>query len=220
MKVGTDAMLLGVWADVENVKSILDIGTGCGIIGLLLAARSRAEITAIDIDVDSIAEAQENFKLSPFSDRINAIHIDLNDFSLNPIQLFDLIVSNPPFFINDLRPDDEKRKKARHSDYLTYKQLCEKVYKLLSMKGRFCVVLPYEESRKFVEVAKKNSLFPKKQFVIFPRKGMLPNRVNIEFTKEPANETCSEKFSIRNSKDEFTKQYIDFLKDYYLNLGE
>ena len=220
MKVGTDAMLLGAWAEVGTTKSILDIGTGCGIISLLLAAKSKAKITAIDIDKDSIEEASENFKQSPFSERMLALNADLNDFSKNTIQQFGLIVSNPPFFENNLKPKDEKRTKARHTDSLTYKQLCESVNGLLAIEGKFCVVLPYDESRQFVKLAKKNGLFPKKQLVIFPREGMLPNRIIIEFSKINEGKIESEKFTIRNSENEFTQQYIDLLKDFYLNLVE
>jgi tRNA1Val (adenine37-N6)-methyltransferase len=220
MKVGTDAMLLGAWANIEYVHSILDIGTGCGIISLLLAARSNAKITAIDIDKESIEEAVENFKQSPFNERMQALLFNLNDFSESPNQQFDLIVSNPPFFVNNLKPEDEKRKKARHTDSLTYSELCKGVNKLLAPEGKFCVVLPYEESRNIIDIARKNNLFPKKLFLIFPREGMLPNRVNIEFSKVTPKEFYTEKFIIRNSNDEFTQQYVDLLKDFYLGLGE
>jgi tRNA1Val (adenine37-N6)-methyltransferase len=220
MKVGTDAMLLGTWAEDRTAQSILDIGTGCGIISLLLAARSNAQITAIDIDKDSIEEASENFKQSPFFERILALHADLNDFSKNTTQQFGLIVSNPPYFENNLKPKDEKRTKARHTDTLTYTQLCESVNALLTNEGKFFVVLPYDENRWFVKLAKKNSLFPKKLFVIFPREGMLPNRIIIEFSKKNEGKIESEKFTIRNTEDKFTQQYIDLLKDFYLNLGE
>ena len=111
MKVGTDSMILGTWTSVENINSILDIGTGCGIVSLLLAARSNAQITAIDIDKESIEEASENFNQSPFKERMQSLQIDLNVFSNNTSRQFDLIVSNPPFFVNNLKPEDEKRKK-------------------------------------------------------------------------------------------------------------
>ncbi|HEY9114045.1 MAG TPA: methyltransferase [Bacteroidales bacterium] len=220
MKVGTDAMLLGTWANVENVRSILDIGTGCGIVSLLLAARSMAEITAIDIDKDSIEEASENFMQSPFKERMHTLQIDLIDFSNDTSQQFDLIVSNPPFFVNNLKPDDEKRTKARHAETLTYQQLCIGTNKLIKPLGKLCVVLPYDESRMFLKIARKNGLFPKKQLIIFPREGMLPNRAIIEFSKINVGEILSEKFTIRNSEDKFTQQYIDMLKDFYLNLDE
>lgn len=220
MKVGTDSMILGTWTSVQNINSILDIGTGCGIISLLLAARSKAKISAIDIDEDSIEEAAENFKLSLFNERMQAIQSDLNDFSRNSSQQFDLIVSNPPFFLNDLRPEDEKRKKARHTDSLTYNQLCEGVTKLLASDGNFTVVLPYEISRLFIEIANKNGLYQKRQLIIFSKEGMMPNRVNIQFSKKPISEISTEKFTIRNSNGEFTRQYIDLLKDFYLDLGE
>ena len=220
MKVGTDAMILGTWTSVKNINSILDIGTGCGIISLLLATRSKAKIVAIDIDEDSIVEASENFKLSPFNERMQTLKADLNDFSKISNQQFDLIVSNPPFFVNDLKPEDEKRKKARHSDSLTYNQLTEAVVKLLAPEGNFSIVLPYEVSRLFIKIANKNGLYQKRQLIIFSKEGMLPNRTNIEFSKKPSLEIHSEKFTIRNSEGEFTRQYIDLLKDFYLNLGE
>lgn len=218
MKVGTDAMLLGVWANVENVQTVLDIGTGCGIISLLIASRSNAEITAIDIDKDSVEEARENFQNSPFSEKMRAILADLNDFSKNSHLRYDLIVSNPPFFVNNLRPSDEKRKNARHTDTLSYEQLCAGASNLLKRKARFCVVLPYDVSLNFIKIAGVHGLFTKKQMLIFPREGMLPNRINIEFSKEPTTTIVTEKFAIRDSNDAFTAQYIELLSNYYLNL--
>lgn len=220
MKVGTDAMILGAWAEVESSTSILDVGTGCGIISLLLASRSKAKIIAIDIDKDSIDEASENFKLSPFHDRIQAIQADFNDFSRNANRAFDRIVSNPPFFNNALRPDNEKRKKARHTDSLTYSQLCAGAKIVLAPEGKFIIILPYEASRLFVDIATKNKLFLNKQLLIFPAEGMLPNRAIIQFSNKIHTDIVIEKFTLRNSNGRFTQQYIDLLKDFYLNLGE
>lgn len=219
MKVGTDAMILGVWTSVEDVHTILDIGTGCGILGLLLAYRSLATIDAIDIDRESVEEANENFSQPDHQNRITAFLADFNTYATTCYKKYDLIISNPPFFINDMKPEDLKRKTARHSDMLSYDQLCQGASVLLEENGKFSVVLPYEESRIFIDKAELIGLYPKRNMVIFPKEGALPNRINIEFSKKHSSAVISQKFTIRKNDLEFTQQYIDLLKDYYINLG-
>jgi tRNA1Val (adenine37-N6)-methyltransferase len=138
MKVGTDAVLLGAWADVTCAETILDIGTGCGLIALMAAQRSNAHITAIDIDESTTLQSKENFLSSPWHDRLEAIHIE----QFQPDYLFDLIICNPPFFKNALKTPFHERNLARHNDSLSFESLVSHVNILLSENGKFFFILP------------------------------------------------------------------------------
>ena len=146
MKVGTDAVLLGAWADITACKNILDIGTGTGIIALMLAQRCFANIDAIDIDTDAYSQAKENVAASPFAERINVIHASCSEYTGSCArEKYDLIVSNPPYFINSLKCPDNKRSVARHTDSLSLFELIDDSCSLLSLSGRIALVLPYEQ---------------------------------------------------------------------------
>ena len=216
MLVGTDAILLGLFAGFSNTKKNLEIGTGCGIISLLIASKCNTVIDAIDIDKASIAEAKSNFSNSPFYHRMNAIHADFNKYASSTTRKYDLIVSNPPFFINDLRPDDDKKKIARHGDSLSYEQICEGTLKLLDPTGKLCLVLPYDESRFFTEIAGQKGLRLQKQQLIFPKRGLQPNRINLQFGLVATANIETNKLTIREEDGSFTQEYVSLLKDYYI----
>ena len=217
MKVGTDAVLLGIWTDLRSVEEVLDIGTGCGIIPLLLAARSAdVKVDAVELDAVSYEEASGNFSQSPFSDRLQAFHADINRFVPEGDKRYDLVISNPPFFINDHRPEHKGRKLARHADTLRYDQLVAAVLRLMKPGGRFSVVLPYRESKVFLELAGQAGLFLQRQMLIFPKPCKEPNRVNLLLGASAAHPE-TEKFNIRNEDGSFTQQYLDMVKNYYLS---
>lgn len=216
MKVGTDSLLLGIWVQPEEAQRILDIGTGCGILALLMAARSKANLDAIEYDKASYEEAKQNFHNSPYHDRLFAIHDDFTNFAQQGNNTYDLIISNPPFFVNDMRPKENIRSNARHGDKLNYNDLCSGVHRLMNTNGRFCLVLPYEESKIFRSVAEKYGLYVRRQLLIFPKRGWQPNRVNLELTREKYPVPLSEKFIIREEDNSFTQQYIDFFKNFLI----
>lgn len=220
MKTGTDAILLGVWTDVSDVTETLDIGCGSGIISLFIAARSNANITAIEIDGESVEESGSNFASSNFAHRMNVLNTDFVSYSDSSVSKFDLIVSNPPFFTDDLHSPDERKTKARHTDSLTFSQLCSGVSQLLIMDGRFTVVLPYSQYDEFCAIARENNLFVFKELLIFPRRGTQPNRVNIEFRKEKTAAIKKEFFIIREENNKFTDQYRVTLGEYYTSIPE
>ena len=125
MKVGTDGVLLGAWAGTESCSRILDVGTGTGLIALMLAQRSKAVVDAIDIDADACLQAQENAESSLFAGRINVFHSDLADFAQASTHLYGLIVSNPPYFVDSLKCPNLQRNTARHTDTLTLEDLLQ-----------------------------------------------------------------------------------------------
>lgn len=217
MKVGTDAVLLGIWTELSGVKSVLDVGAGCGIISLLLASRSSVVVDAIEIDRDSFEEASRNFEESPFSERLRIFHSDFNDFVPPENKRYDLIISNPPFFINDLQSKNPKKSLARHTHALTYEQLVKGAKWLLKKDGKISVVLPYRESRFFLQAALDAGFFVEKKMLIFPVLGKEPNRINLLLGRRPVEEK-TEKFTIRDENGKFTSQYVDLVKDYYVSV--
>jgi tRNA1Val (adenine37-N6)-methyltransferase len=217
MKVGTDAVLLGIWTELTGVKSVLEVGAGCGILSLLLASRELVSVDAVEKDKESFEEASENFAKSSFSDRLRISHSDFNDFVLSSNKRYDLIISNPPFFINDLQSKNPKKSLARHTQSLSYKQLVNGARTLLNPDGKIGVVLPYPESRFFLKTAKDAGFFVEKKMLIFPVLGREPNRINLLLSSNPVDEQ-TEKFTIRDEDGKFTSQYVDFVKNYYLSV--
>lgn len=213
MKVGMDSILLGSWAETSGVQNILDIGTGSGILSLLMAYKSNAEIVAIEFDHDSAEEASVNFRTSLFYSRLTLIENDFIHFSRNGIPKYDLIISNPPFFVNDSRSENKRKSKARHGDSLSFSQLVEGIKKLLLANGKFFLVLPYDESRQFLNLANNSGLILQKQQLIFPVRGLAPNRINMQFGFQPPEKLITDKLVIREEDRSFTGMYKNITKD-------
>ena len=217
MKVGTDAILLGRWVEVRPTDVVLDIGTGCGLLPLMLAQKGVNQVDAVDIDAASIEEATVNFEASQWHDRLKAYCTDIVDFQTD--KLYDLIVSNPPFFNRFSKCDSERKSRARHNDAgLSYETLCAVVCRLLKPEGRFAVVLPVRVMAEFLKVAEKSGLFLRKRLNIIPIEGKEPNRVHLELGWGETAAIEEESFTIRDRNKRFTPQYNAFLKDYYLGL--
>jgi tRNA1Val (adenine37-N6)-methyltransferase len=216
MKVGTDAVLLGSWVNASNAKTILDIGTGTGIISLMLAQKSPARIDAIDIDLNAFIQATENVNDCIWKDRIEVHHISLQQFAKESDHKYDLIVSNPPYFVDSTKASEESRTNARHTDQLPFKDLLDGVLKLLSPTGKFYVILPTKESELFKEDAEKHKLFLTKVTKVITRTDKPEKRLLMRF--EFIQRAFSED-SITIEKDErhsYTDEYKELTKDYYL----
>jgi tRNA1Val (adenine37-N6)-methyltransferase len=218
MKVGTDAILLGSWVDVSITNTILDIGTGCGIIALMLAQRSMAKIDAIDIDKDSIDEAAINFNNSPWNNRLQAIHSSLQDFRGNTNTKYDLIVSNPPYFINSLLPATEKLKLAKHNLTLSYEELIHPTEKLLNHYGRLAVILPNKSAEPFIQIAKQANLFLSRQLTIYPTPEKAAKRMILVFGYTKIDEVNTSGLILRHENGEYTKEYKKLTGDFHPEL--
>ena len=217
MKIGTDAILLGRWTEVSANDDILDIGTGCGLIPLMLAQKGVKSIDAVELDNDSYEEAAQNFKNSAWNSQLLAIHDDINHYSEICVKKYDLVVSNPPFYFGDNIPEKAKKGLARHTNTLSYNDLLLSVKRLMKPDGRFSLVLPAIESKTFLKDAENQGFFLKKELLIVPIEGKEPNRINMQLVVNQVDKTESETFVLRNPDHSFTKEYKDFLKDYYLN---
>ena len=217
MKVGTDAILLGRWVEVRPTDVVLDIGTGCGLLPLMLMQKGISHVDAVDIDKASVEEATINFEASQWRDHLKAYLSDIVDFRTD--KKYDLIVSNPPFFNHYSKCDSDRKSRARHTDAgLSYATICAVVGRYLLPNGRFALVLPVNVSEAFLEEAEKAGLYLHKRMTIIPIEGKEPNRVNLELGFESPSEIREETFVIRNADNCFTMQYKEFLKDFYLGL--
>lgn len=216
MKVGTDGVLLGAWTDLTDSRRILDVGTGTGLIALMLAQRSaQTRITAIDIDPDAVSQAQENIQASPWKERVGASLQDLRTYT--PDTRFDTIVSNPPYFEDSLKSPDGQRNTARHTDTLSIHELLEKVAALLTPGGRFSVVLPFEQTGHLVDVAAACGLYPSRHTAVVTRPGLPPKRTLMEFRRNPIHYRPDE-LVIELERHVYSEGYIALTRDFYLKM--
>lgn len=175
MKVGTDGVLLGAWCPVEGAKRVIDVGTGCGVIALMIAQRNpEALIDGIDIEQGGIEEASLNFGRSPWSDRLTARLLDFND--MEPDERYDLVVSNPPYFTNGVLPDGDARTTARHTCSLTYRQLIEGARRILTDGGMLALISPTDAEGDVIEAATFASLPVRRLTRVIPVEGGIAKR--------------------------------------------
>lgn len=213
-RVGTDAMLLGAWADAPISTRILDIGTGCGVLALMLAQKTSAKIDAIDIDESSVAEASANFHNSAWNNRLSAFCISLQAFS-RQLSLYDYIITNPPFFSSSLPSPDKRRSYARHDDRLPMQELIRAVATLLSPVGRFALILPVKESDSFIQQAYQASLYLLRKTTVFPKRHSPPKRVLMEFGRTSRDVIAGNELIILESDGSFSSEYLTLTADFH-----
>ena len=216
MKVGTDGTLLGAWALApENECSILDIGTGTGLIALMMAQRfPQASVTAIDIDEGAVRQAKENVLASPFAERIHVVKADVLTFENT--EKFDSIVCNPPFFEDSLTCPDPQRTEARHTVTLGYRQLMESAYRLLKDDGRFSVIIPTDCRSRLESEAHLRSFFMSRVCSIQTTPSKAPKRYMIELKKQPVNEVDITNGIIESSTQTRSDWYRELTKEFYI----
>ena len=214
MKVGTDGVLLGAWCDIERARRVLDVGTGCGVIALMVAQRNNTAIVhGIDIDRDAIEEATINFANSPWSERLTATMADFN--ALPGSYPYDLIVSNPPYFTDSLLPPDMSRTLARHTRTLTYRQLIEGASRLLSAAGNLALITPTDAEGDIVEAATFASLPVRRLTHVIPVEGATPKRT-LWLLSHRAMPYREDTLTIAHSDGSFTSDYIALTGAFYL----
>jgi len=216
-KVGTDGVLLGACADLSGAIRILDIGTGTGLLAIMAAQRSDAAVIAIEPDYDSFIQAEENVRECPWSDRIKVINCNLKDYCEINEQKFDIILSNPPYFIDSLKNPDHRKLAARHNDYLTHSDLLEGITRLLERDGLVQTIMPYAEGAIFMAEAQEHGLFCNSMLKIRPLPTSEIRRLILGFSRKRSS--MSEKFLTieKGKRHEFTEEYINFTRDFYLN---
>lgn len=214
-KVGTDGVLLGVCADVSNVKTILDIGTGTGLIALMLAQRCEAKIVAIEPDSDSFEQAAQNVINSKWNNRIRVENTDLQNYDSNGLK-FDLIISNPPYYINSLKNPDSKKSGSRHNDNLSIGDLFNGVSRLMAEGGRLQVILPFVEGNIFIADAAAYGLFCNNILKIKPLPTSEIRRLILTFSQK-RNKAKESYLTIEHGKrHDFTEEYKNLTSEFYL----
>ena len=216
MKVGTDGVLLGAWCHVDGARRVLDVGTGCGVIALMIAQRNaHAVIDAIDIDSNAIVEATLNFSNSPWAERLTAINGDFNE--LEDAKRYDLIVSNPPFFTNGVLPTGDARTTARHTGALTYSQLIDGAARSMADGGALALISPTDAEGDIIEAATFASLPVRQRVRVIPVEGATPKRTLWQLSRRdmPYREGS---ITIAHRDGTFTREYIALTGDFYLKM--
>ena len=231
MKVCTDACLFGAWVAEKEITSkstkILEIGTGTGLLSLMLAQvteQSKAKISAVEIEPLAAAEASSNFKLSPWQDRLQVLNDSIQNFTKSISTLneqvdksFDLIITNPPFFEGDLKSPDVNKNKAAHSTELPWAVLIENVSNLLSDTGSFFVLVPTLRAYTMQKLAESNQLYIVEEVLVYNDAKHLPFRAILHFQRNKT-EVLRNKLIIKDADNKYTSEFTNLLKNYYLHL--
>ena len=224
MKIGTDGVLLGAWTPlINNPYNVLDIGAGTGILSFMLAQRSNAApnnvgiIDAIEIDEDAYEQCVENFEASPWSDKLFCFHAGLDEFVDEPEDEYDLIISNPPFYTDDYKSDNTSRDLARFEDALPFEELIEAAALLLSDNGIFSVIIPFKEEERFVAMCKELDLFPLKMTRVKGTPTSEIKRSLLAFCRIEQTPLIDE-LVIEISRHNYTSEYIELTKEFYLKM--
>lgn len=223
MKVGTDGVLLGAWARVEHCHRILDMGTGTGLVALMAAQRSSADVVAIDLDAAAVVQARENVAASPWPDRIQVFEADARNLTCSEFRIqnsefpFDALLCNPPFFGNSLKCPDAARTMARHTDTLSFDELARSASRLLSPEGELSVVIPYDRAQDMTVSCACHGLFATRQTIVVPVEGGKPKRILMAFTREGTPHMV-ETLCIQDTRRQYTPEYVGLVRDFYLQM--
>ena len=223
MKVCTDACLFGAWAaadaQMQSAKKILDIGSGTGLLSLMLAQQSAAHITAIEIEAGAFQQTKANFESSPWKERLNAIHSSIQDYASNNKQpLFDCIITNPPFYEGDLTSPDSTKNLAAHSTALPWDELVKSVANLLQENGAWYVLVPTLRAYTMQKLASTYGLQLSEECLMYNDAKHLPIRAMLKFVKQKDAVIQRNKIIIKNTDQSYTAEFSNYLKDYYLHL--
>lgn len=219
MKVSLDACLFGALCDVDGAQRILDIGTGTGLLSLMVAQRCNAHIDAVELDNCAAKQARQNVVLSPFSSRINIHHKSIQQFTVQNNQTkYDRIICNPPFFSQHLISQNTQRNLARHNDSLSFKELCQSISVLMDEQGEAWLLLPQHEQIHFHDHANDIGLHLTQRFNIFSRENK-PSKLGIWVYKKQHQDITEKSLTIyQPNSQQYTQEFSNLLADYYLKL--
>lgn len=213
MKIGTDGLLLGSWAALEDAESILDIGTGTGLLALMAAQRNPlATIFAVEIDAEAAAQAKGNFATSPWQNRLQLLQSSIQQ--ANFTQPSDHIICNPPYFSQGIRSSQKARRTARHTDSLSLRELMMNVDQLLSPTGKFSLIIPFDQQKEVLQEAAFFRLFPARMMFVYPKKDVSPKRLLLELGRKRENWKEEEITILENG--EYSKAYRELTAGFYL----
>ncbi|MDI1316281.1 methyltransferase [Flavobacterium sp.] len=220
MKIGTDGVLLGAWCPIDNHPfSVLDIGAGTGILALMLAQRTNADqIDAVEIDENAYEQCVDNFEISPWSDRLFCFHAGLDEFMEEPEDEYDIIISNPPFYTEDYKTENEQRDLARFADAMPFEDLVEAADLLLSENGIFAVIIPFKEEERFIDLCAEAELFLVKVTRVKGSHKTPIVRSLLAFKRYELSVLTADELVIEINRHEYTDDYINLTKDFYLKM--
>jgi len=216
MKVGTDGVLLGAWADVADAGRILDVGCGSGVIALMLAQRfPMAQIDAVEIDAAACEQAAANFADSPFARRLQVIHSDVRQYV--PAQFYDSIVVNPPFFIRSLKSPDARRSTARHNDDLSFTDLLNHSRRLLVADGHLFLIVPFDAWESLQAAAVNEQFTLRRKTIVYAIENRPPKRLLLEYSLENSHQLPTEdRLNIQNADGAYSLSYRELTQAFYL----
>lgn len=222
MKVTTDSCFFGAWAAEEirseelKIKNVLDIGTGTGLLSLMIAQKNDVEIDAVEIDREASQQAKENVEASPWKERIHIFNEDIRSFQ--PAKKYDCIISNPPFYENELASEVQTKNIAHHSEQLTIAEVLRIIKAHLSEDGIFFLMYPFKRNKEIEQLLTENELFLLDSVILSQSVKHSPFRVLIKGTSKKEISTSTESISIWDEHQQYTKPFVDLLKGYYLYL--
>jgi tRNA1Val (adenine37-N6)-methyltransferase len=222
MKIGTDGVLLGAWCSVDDyLDSILDIGSGTGVIALMMAQRNEAmTIDAVEVNENAYEQTVENFEQSDWGDRLYCYNASFQEFAdevAEEDEIYDLIVSNPPFYTDNFETDNDARNKARFTSSLPFEDLIVGVSKILSKNGMFAVIIPFKEVEQFIKLANNKGLFLNRKCDVRGNPKSEIKRVLMEFSSHQLP-IKKEQLVIEIERHQYTEDYINLTKDFYLKM--
>jgi tRNA1Val (adenine37-N6)-methyltransferase len=218
MKIGTDAVILGAWAICENESRILDIGTGTGILALMMAQRNlNTAIDAVELENKAAELAENNVTLSPWSEQIQVFNSSLQEFSLHTHYRYSLVICNPPFFAYSLKSPVETRNLARHNDSLPVTELLQITSKVLLENGNAAFILPADAYNFWQEEAAKLLLYPVRKTFVRSSPAHKPHRILVLFAKEKIPDIIETNLIIYVSQNKYSQDYKELTKEFYLH---
>lgn len=216
MKIGTDGVLLGAWADVESSHNILDIGSGSGLISLMVAQRSNATVIGIEIDSNAAIQSIENINNTPWKERLTIINSDFTNWASTQQCQFDHIVSNPPFFSSGPKAPTTARATARHENSLTYEFLIKSASQLLTKDGKLSIISPFDRKDDIIFCCELFQLYISRITLVSSKPNCTPNRILWEICRQKQISSHTHLF-IRTENNGYSEDYINLTKDFYLN---
>ena len=214
-RVGTDAMLLGAWVNPGSARKVLDIGTGCGVLALMMAQQSEAQVDAIDVDGPSILEAKQNFLNSPWNSRINAIHASLAELAAPTLPGYDLIITNPPYFSKSLKSPSARKNQARHDDSLSLTELVSTVKKMLTPLGRFALILPADQAARCIPLCLSHTLHLTRRTSVHPKPAAPAKRVLLEFSLSGSTGVNETELNMVDASGKFSYAYLSMTGSFH-----
>ena len=218
MKVTTEGCIFGAWIGSNSPKRILDIGTGTGLLSLMLAQKYDCTIDAVEIDKTTASQAESNFQNSKWKNRLTTHSLDINDFVKKSTYAFDLIVSNPPFFNSNFRSNDSAKNLAVHDESLSQAMLLNAIKSTLTVNGKAFILYPEYEANQIMELVEQYGLYAKEALIIKNKPGTIVFRKIIELTKSTPSEKATQELHIRTIQNEFSQDYTQLLRPFYLHL--